>query len=108
MLVEGPFDVLAPGLLGKAIALCGVKWQESMDYWLLGNAQKLTHIYLWLDPDHAGRVASKHIIQSIRRVVGNAKATEINFAKESGDLSKEEAYAVLRDHGYGREEAASL
>lgn len=98
--VEGPFDVLAPGLLGKAIALCGLGWSEDMQYWLhqFRIHQGCPSIFVWLDPDEAGRDASASLVGQLKRVVEDVK--EIQAEKESGDCSPEEALKILKEAGY--------
>lgn len=99
ILVEGPFDVLAPGLLGKAIGLCGLSWTEDMQYWLhqFRQHQSSPRLFVWLDPDEAGREASTSLVVQLRRVVD---VTEIQAEKESGDCTPEEALEILKEAGY--------
>lgn len=98
--VEGPFDVLAPGLLGHAIGLCGLAWTEDMQYWLhqFRQRQGSPSIFVWLDPDEAGRDASASLVDSLKRVVEDVR--EIQAEKESGDCSPEEALNILKEAGY--------
>lgn len=56
VLVEGVFDVLTPGLWGRAWALLGSNLGQDMEYWL--NRQGFLRIVLLLDPD-AGEKAAK-------------------------------------------------
>lgn len=102
VIVEGPFDVLAPGLLGHAIALCGVKWHEDCWYWLHQALlqQSVSKLYVWLDPDDAGRKASASLVGELRRVVATE---EILADAESGDLKHEEAMTILKGYGYGQD-----
>jgi len=100
LFVEGPFDVLAPGLLGQAVALCGTAFYEDGETWILQHRRTLSSLWFWLDNDTAGRVATVKITQRLRRLVGRDRVKVVIYDKEPGDCSAEEAEQVLREAGY--------
>lgn len=88
VLVEGVFDVLSPRLLKCAIAILGTKLSEYGEY-ALRNAKR---VLIWLDEDKAGyNAAMFHILQQVPRAI------VINYSKEPGDCSPEEAREVIRN-----------
>lgn len=89
VIVEGPFDVLTPGLLGCAIAICGVKLSEYHED-ALRTAKR---VFIWLDADTAGTRAARF---KLLRQIPNSSM--IVYPKEPGDCTPEEARKVLRRH----------
>lgn len=58
VLVEGVFDVLTPGLWGRALALLGSQLLEGVEWWL---ARTYGKVILLLDPDEAGTKKAKGV-----------------------------------------------
>lgn len=94
--VEGPFDVLASGLLHQAIALCGTAFTEPAEDWVLNHKKVLSGIWLWLDADLAGRNSTAKIAKKLGRLVGSGRVKSILYDKEPGDCSPDEAAALLK------------
>ncbi len=92
-IVEGPFDVLASGLLGKAVALCGTQLYEDCHYWFLQHRASVASVYLWMDPDAAGKAAAKKIQ---KQLAGLVTVRVIDYEREPGDCTPEEVAEVLR------------
>lgn len=91
--VEGPFDVLAPQLLGKAVALCGTKFFEDAHLWAADMARKGHRFIVWLDNDEAGIQASKKVEGVLKGV--SEKVSVIYYTKEPGDCEPAEAAGVI-------------
>lgn len=115
VIVEGIFDVLTPGLLGRAVALLGSRLSTDMESHLgklFRNGQG--RILLWLDPDWAGKVAGKKIRAQLRtygcnvEYVGYHTSNEWRpqdgltqifvHAPEPGSCTGDHAREILRGH----------
>ena len=95
--VEGPFDILAAGLLGKGVGLCGTQLYEDAHFWLIKQRKTHPKVYLWLDPDEAGKAAALKIEKQIKGIL---PVVRIDYEKEPGDCTPEEAMTVLRERGW--------
>lgn len=93
VLVEGPFDILAPGLLGSAVGLCGVKLYENAHLWASDMVRKGHSFAIWLDSDEAGKNATTPIYRVLKSITDRVRI--ITHDKEPGDCSREEARKVL-------------
>lgn len=89
VLVEGIFDVLTPELLGNAIALLGTKLYEDACHWLLERCPK---VVIWMDEDGPGQKAKRDIKMMLD---GLMPVAEINYDKEPGDCSPQEAQELI-------------
>lgn len=65
IIVEGPFDVLSPGLWGQAVSLLGSNMSEQVEMWL--HEMQFSEIYLWLDPDSAGFQKAPEIMNRLQK-----------------------------------------
>lgn len=83
ILVEGPFDVLTPGLLGYAVGLLGVEIPLNIILWL-GDFKK---VYCYLDPDAYD--ASKKWKYKLSQAYDIPIET-VNYYKEPGDCTEED------------------
>lgn len=61
ILTEGVFDVLSPGLLGRAVAIMGVILFDSVKYWLRESGYKKVIVCLDPDADDAQRKILKQL-----------------------------------------------
>lgn len=102
--VEGVFDVVAPGLLGCAVALLGTVFREDVILW--ANKRGIQSHVVWLDPDDAGcwgtRKAAKLLTYYGHKpiIVGPKKEFEefelvLDCDKEPGDFSPEDLVGQL-------------
>lgn len=87
VLVEGVFDVLTPKLHSRAIALLGTSLSEAMEDVLTRSGRQ---IYIWMDPDAAGRRAARRIKMQLPGSV------VIDHSKEPGDCTPSEAREILQ------------
>ena len=95
ILVEGPFDVLASGLLGSALALCGTQLHEDAQYWFCAHRAEMQSVILWLDPDEAGQAATKKIAKQLSGIV---PVLTVSYDKEPGDCTPDEVKEVLNSY----------
>lgn len=86
VIVEGIGDILTPRLMNFGVAILGVSVSIEMEYVLRNNPR----LYVWLDPDKAGRQAMLAIKQQL------PQAIMVSYHKEPGDCTPEEARDVLR------------
>lgn len=64
LLVEGVYDVLGPGLLGKAVALMGSSFNP---VWAAALKHRgIQRVVTWLDPDEAGRSGTRKVLQTLQ------------------------------------------
>lgn len=97
VLVEGVFGVLSSGLYGKAVALLGSK--PSLEL-LAALVNRYSEVFVWFDPDEAGRNGSKYIKEVLHNWFPLCKVKEIIYNKEPDDCSVEESKEVLKEQGY--------
>ena len=91
VLVEGVFDVLSPGLWGRALSLLGSSLSREIEYWL---GEKFRHVVLWLDPDHAGVTKSRGIAERLAGW-GIAVTNLSGLHPEPGSVSRSYAHDLL-------------
>lgn len=90
--VEGIFDVWSPGLEDRAVALLGTKLYEYGEWWCWQHLFQKEAV-VWLDPDDPGRDGAAKLAGFLQQVC--KKVTVINYPKEPGDCTPEEAREVL-------------
>lgn len=108
ILVEGIFDVLTPGLLGRAVAVLGSKLSVGMESWLARmHGRGCGRVLIWFDPDDAGELGAKAIMAKLRtygcnveRVGGWSHENLRRFvsAPEPGSCTPAQAREILRGH----------
>lgn len=94
VLVEGVYDVLSPGLWGRAVATLGKAVSFDMAMWIAANSKRL---FLWFDPDEAGILGAVHTSFLFADILGQ-EVTVIR-AKEPGSCTPAEAEEILKGCG---------
>ena len=95
ILAEGTFDVLTPGLWGKAVATLGKTVSFDMAMWLASNSERL---FVWFDPDAAGKMGALATALLLSTIWG--KEVAVIQAKEPGSCTPQEAEEILKGAGY--------
>jgi DNA primase len=89
-IVEGPFDVLSPGLLGYAIALSGTKLFLTTNFWL----SDFHEVNIWLDPDAEDKAVK--IKETLMFDYGLENVNVIKHPHEPGDCLCEDFLKTLK------------
>ena len=92
VVVEGIFDALRVG--SAAVSLLGTHLSEGQAQFL-GSCRK---IYLWLDPDPAGRLATRKIEATL--MFYPVDVVSVRYHKEPGDCTPDEVREVLGKAGW--------
>lgn len=92
--VEGIFDIYSPGLEHCAVALLGTKLYEPGEFWFWRHRFGRP-VAVWMDPDPAGQAGAIAIKKVLDQIC--SKVIAINYPKEPGDCSADEAREVLRE-----------
>lgn len=95
VLVEGPFDLLSPGLWGVGYSLLGSELYPAVESWL--KRQGFGRISVWFDPDDTGITKGAKVASRLRRwhpnvVLCNGWAFD---SRDPGDYARTEAASVL-------------
>jgi hypothetical protein len=90
IIVEGPFDVLSPGLLGHAIALCGTQLFLTTNFWL----SDFKEVNIWLDPDAEAK--AEHIRESLMFDYSMKNVNIIRHPHEPGDCECASFLSMLK------------
>lgn len=89
LLVEGLYDILAPGLLGYAFTMFGTNLSDG---WMRYIRKRSWIVNLWLDPDGPGKDAAKKMKQQFYdwQIPVGRDFIEDGFARETepGDLDR--------------------
>lgn len=89
ILVEGIFDVLTPGWLGYAIATLGTTLSDTLCLFLV---ERFNRIYIWFDPDPAGRSGGEKVLRQLH--MAGASSTLLEYSIEPGDMGPSHPLAV--------------
>ena len=93
VLVEGVFDVLTPGLWGRAVATLGKSISFDMAQWMAAHSRRL---YIWYDEDAPGIEGAVHVASLLTNLEA---APQIIRAKEPGSCTFLEAQTILKGYG---------
>lgn len=63
VIVEGMFDIVAPGLLGRGIAILGSSISDDQAAWI---SSRYRNTVVWFDPDRAGRKGARRVARTLR------------------------------------------